>query len=270
MTGKNTILSLAIIAFGLCISLKSFAQDKVYMNRGSIIEGTVTEVSPHQVKILMNVRPEGPVYIVNIIDIDSIAYANGTKDYFKGHSPMELMENIPELNTWTFDILGNVFLTMSQSYERRLKSGIVGFRVPLYIGYIGGGIAGEGIFTRATGVEYPNSTGRHSFSIATGLNPKFYLFRRRIVRVFVGPEVTLGFSEAPYGYEYNYYGSSYGGVNQNGTFAATCKVGLSLNPIDKFNITFDGGAGVGDLFGGLQPLGVVGLWHIGFAMGTNF
>jgi hypothetical protein len=45
---------------------------------------------------------------------------------------------------------------------------------------------------------------------------------------------------------------------------------LSINPLDKFNITIDGGAGVGDMFGGIQPYGIVGLWHIGLALGTNF
>jgi len=274
MLHKINFLGLVLAMLGLCAATPGFTQDKVYLTSGEVQQGKVTEVGPGQVRMLMNVRPDGPVYVINVGEIDSIVYSNGMKEEMKGlKRKRALTDNIPELNTWTYDLLGFAFLTVSQSYERRLKNGIVGFRVPLYVGFVGGGIAGVGMFIPQQGVISAGNSGGGGFSIATGLNPKFYLFKRRIVRAFVGPEATIGYSKSDY-YNSSYitYGSYYGnnGINRNGTVALLAKVGLSLNPLDKFNITIDGGAGVGDLFGGIAPLGAVGLWHIGLALGTNF
>ncbi len=280
---KRFPFTLVILFWTLLTWQVSLAQDKVYMTQGKVLDGKVTEVAPYQIKLLLNVRPDGPVYVVYTSDIDSIVYQNGITDIMRGLiRKKELKENIPQLNTWTFDLLGFTFLSVSQSYERRLKSGLVGFRVPLYVGFIGGSIAGVGTFTPGAGISPTRQYGSASggFSIATGVNPKIYLFNRRVVRAFVGPEVTIGYSEANY-YDYNYNNyynyntgnysySSNSFVNRNGTVTAIIKTGLSLNPLDKFNITIDGGAGIGDMFGGTLPYGLVRLWHIGLSLGTNF
>jgi hypothetical protein len=113
--------------------------------------------------------------------------------------------------------------------------------------------------------------------MATGLNVKCYLFKRRIVRAFAGPEATIGYTSvgtATYDPSMGYYTSGTSNLITYGTFALLGKVGLSLNPLDKFNITIDGGAGIGDIFGhqnsSPSPVGFTGLWHIGLSMGTNF
>ena len=242
--------------------------DRVYLSKSGVMEGKVTEVGPNQVRMLTNVRPDGPVYVINIIDVDSIVYTNGQRDELKGFPrKKDLLANIPQLNTWTFDLLGFTFLTVSQSYERRLSNGFMGIRVPLYIGFIGGGIAGVGLFTPPYGIYYPQAGG--GFSIATGVNPKFYFFKRRIIRAFAGPEVTIGYTKSD-GYYYDNNNTGYSGTIKSGTITAIGKAGLMINPVDKFNITIDGGAGVGDMFGSAQSLGTVGLWHIGLSLGTNF
>lgn len=269
------------------------AQDRIYTNRGEIIKAKVKEISPTQVKYIAFDNPDGPLYIVYPSRVDSIVYPNGKVDVLVGiHNhpvqPGDLTQNIPQLNTWTFDPLGFISLSVSQSYERRLKNGKVGFRVPLYVGFIGGGIAGVGTFKPGIGVYYPyryyynNYTGNGNSlgsSMATGLNVKCYLFKRRIVRAFAGPEATIGYTSAstryynynPYGY---YTSSTTSPLTTYGTFALLGKAGISLNPVDKFNITIDGGAGVGDIFGheksNPSPVGFTGLWHIGLSLGTNF
>jgi hypothetical protein len=197
MKNKNLLSGITALIVSLCLAHPAFSQDKVYMTKGKVLDGKVTEVGPNEIKMLLNVRPDGPVYVIYTSDIDSIIYSNGIKDEMRGLiRKRELMENIPELNTWTFDLLGFTFLSVSQSYERRLKSGWLGFRVPLYIGFVGGGIAGVGTFTPGVGVYPTMQSGTGGFSIATGINPKFYFFDRRIVRVFAGPEVTIGYSAA--------------------------------------------------------------------------
>ena len=247
---------------------QSYAQDKVYKTDGTVLEGKVTEISPSQVRFIQKDRPEGLVYYLRTTQLDSIVYSNGTRDIMQGATDKKkLLENIPQRNTWTYDLLGFTYLSISQSYERRTKDGKIGFRVPFYVGFIGGGFAGEGTFNPGQGVFYPLGNG--GFSIATGFNPKFYLFKRRIVRAFAGPEATIGYSSALI-YDYYRYGYNNPYRLNSGTVGLMGKAGLMLNPIDKFNITIDGGAGVGNMFGGPNRLGWVGLWHIGLSLGTNF
>ena len=264
------------IVFSLCLFIiASFhsarAQDKVYTNDGRVLEGKVTEVGTSQIRFLQKDRPEGLVYYLKVSQLDSIVYANGTKDEMQGvQKKKNLLQNIPQLNTWTFDLFGFTYLSVSQSYERRTKKGNVGLRVPQYIGFIGGGFAGEGIFQPGQGIFHILTRSTGGFSIATGLNPKFYFFKRRKVRAFAGPEATIGFSRASYYYyNYNYGYNTYSTSSRNGTVGLVGKVGLMINPIDKFNITIDGGAGGGNMFGP-NGLGWVGLWHIGLSLGTNF
>jgi hypothetical protein len=264
------------IVFAICILMASFSlaayaqQDKVYKTDGTVLTGKVTEVTPSQIRFLEKDRPEGLVYFIKTSELDSIVYSNGTRDMMKGGTnKKKLLENIPQLNTWTFDLLGFTYLSVSQSYERRTKNGLIGFRVPFYVGFIGGGFAGEGTFLPNQGV-FSNTQNGNGVSFATGLNTKFYLFNRRKVRAFAGPEATIGYGRTfvtNYDPNFNVLNSY---MDHYGTVGLMGKVGLMLNPIDKFNITIDGGAGAGNMFGGQNPLGWVGLWHIGLSLGTNF
>ena len=259
------------------------AQDRIYALSGKIIHGKVAEVGPRQIKYTASDNPHGPIYIMNESEIDSIVYENGKVDIMTGFlNRRDLTVNIPQLNTWTFDLMGFAFLSVSQSYERRLKNGKVGFRIPLYIGFRGGAIAGVGSFKPGIGVFYPDAyypnVNREGSCLSTGLNVKCYLFKRRVIRLFAGPEVTMGYTSV--GANQNYYSNNTGTYNYDntlttyGTFAMLGKFGMCLNPKDRFNITFDGGAGLGDIFGHAKSnpslIGFTGLWHVGFAMGTNF
>jgi hypothetical protein len=275
-------LSLTVISvFILC---SASAQDRVYTADGRMLVGKVTEVGPKEVHIAVP-HDEGDVdYAVLQSQIDSIVWQGGKKDVFKQNIMRKRnpKENIPQLNSWSFDVFGFAYLSFSQSYERRLKNGNIGFRIPLYIGFEGGGIAGIGTFNTSQGVYYPQGqlagnvyngyypqSGK-GFSIATGINPKFYLIRRRVIRPYIGPEMTVGYSNLHVN-EYSYgYGTSYYNTYRYGTFTAVGKFGLTFNPTDKFYLSLDGGCGIGDLFGGAYAIGWTGVWHIGFAMGVNF
>ena len=273
MTQKTVQIVFCFCLFFIASFHFANAQDKVYTNDGRVLEGKVTEVGTTQIRFIQKDRPDGLVYYLKTSQLDSIVYSNGTKDEMQGMTKKKnLLENIPQLNTWTFDLLGFTYLSVSQSYERRTKKGNIGFRVPLYVGFIGGGFAGEGMFQPGQGIYHLLGNGATSgFSIATGLNTKFYFFKRRRVRAFAGPEATIGYTKTSYySYNYNTYGyNTYNTLQHNGTVGLIGKVGLMLNPIDKFNITIDGGAGGGNMFGP-NGIGWVGLWHIGLSLGTNF
>jgi hypothetical protein len=243
------------------------AQDKVYFSSGKVAEGKVVEVAPHQVKMLLVSRPNGPLYSFNIQGIDSVIYADGTKEDIKAHTAKRAMnENIPQLNSVTFDQFGFLFYSVDLCYERRLANGFLGFRIPVYISYEGERIAGEGLFNSAEH-GWANFFLQSGYAIATGLNPKFYPFKHRIVRAFIGPEVTIGYTRYR-GWTNTYYNPTLETYN-NGTLAILGKFGLMLTPVDRFNMTIDGGVGAGDFFGPNSG-GLIGLWHVGFAIGVNF
>ncbi|HWB64946.1 MAG TPA: hypothetical protein VG603_15620 [Chitinophagales bacterium] len=263
---------LALLLFS-ALAFKGYAQDKIYTTDGRILNGKVLEIGPTEIKFKAFDRPDGPLYIMRQSQVDSIVYANGFVDLMGAVLAAKWrLENVPQLNTWSFDLLGFTFLSVSQSYERRFKKQPwLGLRVPLYVGFIGGGIAGVGLFKPGSGVYYGTAYGG-GFSIATGINPKFYFINRRKIRPFAGPEVTIGFSKGGAYNDYNYYYNNgyYDYTVRSFTFAAIAKFGLTFNPKDKFHITVDGGCGVGGLYGTTQSIGTTGLWHIGLAMGTNF
>ena len=270
---KKQTIKYFVCLLALFVFTAVSAQDKIYKTDGTIFEGKVIKVGPNQIQATV---PDGPEYTMNQKDVDSIVYANGRHERMGGFvRKKNLLENIPELNTWTFDVLGFTFLSVSQGYERRLKNGKIGFRVPLYVGFIGGGLAGIGTFTPGYGVYYPNSNnsgqGGSGFSIATGLNPKFYLFKRRIIRAFIGPELDFGYTRfSDGGYDYNYNNYYQAKTYYCGTVAMLGSFGLSINPKDKFNMTIHGACGAGNVFGSNNPIGWTGLWQIGFSMGTNW
>jgi hypothetical protein len=264
------------IVFALGVLVASFSHtayaqdDRVYKTDGSILIGKVTEVTPADIKFIQKNRPEGVVYYIRTSLIDSIIYSNGAKDVMQGATgKKKLLENIPQRNTWSFDVLGLTYLSISQSYERRTQDGKIGFRVPFYLGFIGGGFAGEGIFQPNQGLYHLLQYNSSGFSVASGFNPRFYLFKRRIVRAFAGPEVTIGYGKS-FSNNYDQYGNYYSILQRYGTVGMMGKFGLMINPTDKFNIGIEGGAGAGNMFGSPYALGWVGLWHIGLSFGTNF
>jgi hypothetical protein len=267
------------------------AQDKIYMRDGKVLTGKVVQITPYQIHYYVKHGPDSVLYIINQWSTDSIIFSNGAKEIMGGLIQRKnAHENIPELNTWAFDIMGFLYLSISQSYERRLKNGFMGIRIPLYVGFRGGAVAGVGTYIPAYGgVVFPpvagaaNNTYGYSanpgqlvgayrgFSIATGVNPKFYLFKFRFIRAFIGPEVTIGYSTTTNQYEGgNYNTGLLTAVEHDGTFVAVARAGLMIHPIDRFNICVDGGMGAECMFGKPTPLGWAGAWHFGFALGTNF
>lgn len=274
MSHTKFLLSLACMAAGLLSCNRTHAQDKIYTADGKLVEGRIIDKGPTYIRIMLKDNPGGRAQIFYPSRVDSIIHEDGSRETPAQAYKKYVRENIPQLNSWILDTWSPFFLNVSQCYERRLKNGWVGFRVPLYIGFKGGQIAGVAAIPNAQGPLSP-IIGRKGFAIATGLNPRVYLFRRRVVRAFVGPEADIGYSKAKYtliAVRGNNVYESYAplALSRSGTFALTGKAGIMINPIDKLNITFDGGAGGGQMFGGLEQAGWVKVWCIGASIGTNF
>jgi hypothetical protein len=295
MLNKKTKYGICLL---ICIGFINpvYCQDKIYTTRGDVFEGKVVEVSPKEIQMRKDNRPDGLVYIYSQRNLDSIVYANGNVEEMQGFLRRKKRhQNIPQLNTISYDFMGLAFLSVSFSYERRLKNGKVGFRIPIYYGFKGGGIAGVGTFIKGFGAYYASDGQNYNYtlihkntpeaanggySIATGINPKIYLIKYRRVRPYIGPEVTFGYSTATNTYldvasngfatwfSYPVPGPKY--IERDFTFAAVAKGGLMFHPSDWFNICIDGGAGIGGQFGKPNPIGWTGLWHAGLAIGVNF
>ncbi len=261
----------------LFVAMLMQAQDKVYTYDTRIIQAKVLEISPTQIKFVRSDLPSGPSYTMNLRDIDSIVYSNGIKEIFQVRKPRRNYKvNIPQLNTWNFNPVGFAHLSACQAYERRLKNGIVGFRVPLYIGFSLNAIAGFTKF-QSFWADQPFSNSyeyeRKAFNMATGLNAKIYFFKHRIIRIFAGPEADIGFSIYKNNtYQYNNYYSTQIDTKPHivGTFAAAATFGLCINPVDKFNITVNGAVGGANVFGKKEDSYWTGVWQIGVSLGTNF
>ena len=267
---------LLLICILFLLTQTLFAQDKIYRSDKIVIAAKVVSVGPTLVRYTRADNPDGPGYGVYLKEIDSIVYANGVVDNILKLFPrINYKENIKLLNTWSFNTIGFAHLSACQSYERRLKNGFIGLRVPLNIGFGTNLIAGVGVFLPGSGLEYSltfESVG--AFNMSVGFNPKFYINKHRIIRLFAGPEADIGFSI--YKYRYPRYASYYTtnnneGLHRVGTFSGLGIVGLSINPKERFNITVHGGAGAGNVFGvKTSDAGWIGVWQIGVCLGTNF
>jgi hypothetical protein len=259
MVIRKTFVRTGLISLCLCAVLLVFAQDEVCLNRNELIE-----LGGNNVKNLINTNHYEPV------SIDSTIHNHGRKEAKAGlRNKKKGKENNPQLNSWALDAFGFFYSTVAQSYERRLKNKRIGIRIPLYIGYYGGSIPDGAAFPFVHGSLSSNPRTSYAvvsngFSVASGINPKFYVFKYKVVSGYAGPEANAGYSETVL--DKNHVET----VNRNCILSGLGKFGLSFNPNDQFTFGLDAGLGLGGAFGGQQSLGLVGVWHLGFFIGTNF
>ncbi|MBR5042385.1 MAG: hypothetical protein IKX67_04030 [Bacteroidales bacterium] len=75
------ILLVAIMALAACWAVR--AQDIVVLKNGTEIKAKVTEVSSDAIKYKRADNPNGPIYVLQINEIASITYENGTVETFR-------------------------------------------------------------------------------------------------------------------------------------------------------------------------------------------
>ena len=71
---------LILICFGFWFLPSIFSQDIITMKNGSVVNGRVVEITTTSIKFKKT--SEGPLYTVNITDVSSITYENGTKENY--------------------------------------------------------------------------------------------------------------------------------------------------------------------------------------------
>ncbi|MCF8220067.1 MAG: hypothetical protein K9I97_01155 [Cryomorphaceae bacterium] len=87
----KTILSLAL---SLVITSVLFSQDLIVLKNGTQINGSILEVTPSLVKFKKT--SDGPVYSMNLTDLSSITYKNGTVE---NYGPAPIVSNSNKPNT---------------------------------------------------------------------------------------------------------------------------------------------------------------------------
>lgn len=85
----KTILSLVL---SLTLTSFFFSQDLIVLKNGTQINGSILEVTPSLVKFKKT--SDGPIYSMNLTDLSSITYKNGTVENF-GPAPVVTKSNTP-------------------------------------------------------------------------------------------------------------------------------------------------------------------------------
>lgn len=247
------------------ISTAVFAQDKIFKTDGDTLFGKVVEVWENHIKFQSRDNPSGPYYVIRSSKVDSIAYANGHVDetarlFYLRRQSNHLKTN----NTFSFDLLGPVHTSVTHWYERRVWNNRIGIRIPLYICY--GQNYSPGFRGMRVGRRYVEVT--EGFAFATGINPKFYFNKHKVIRAFAGPEADIGYTR-DYKFSIGYNNRRYSGDPGTGNVQLAGMAGININPIARFNITVEGGAGYTFAFAKdfrqQNPI-----WRIGVSFGGNF
>ena len=83
---KNIIAS--VLAFFMIIGY-SFSQDVVTLRDGTKVKGKIVEVNADILKMKKEENPEGPLYSIAKTDINTVEYANGTKEVWNPKGDVE-------------------------------------------------------------------------------------------------------------------------------------------------------------------------------------
>ncbi|MCG9909758.1 MAG: hypothetical protein MH137_00525 [Flavobacteriales bacterium] len=258
---------LFIIGTLLLYSNLLFSQDKIVFRDGSQTDGKVIEITSSEIKYLKSKLSNGPLYSIDIREINSIIYEDGTIELISKNNSKRgktSREIIPQKNriavSYFLPYVGSTddirtFTTVGIWYERRLT--------PFF----------------ALKIPFEMNVASYNQSFMIGFMPKYYFNRSKIIQGFAGPEILLGVGKDKY-YDftnsyYNYPTNIYTQNRPSFINTAAANVGMSINPIECFNMTMDMGIGV-NIFNYFKTTGYQDqsmakfMFKLGISMGYNF
>lgn len=205
----------------LSVSVPVFSQDKIVFRDGHVEDGKITEITPSEIKYKKSGMPDGPTYSVYKREVNSLVYQNGHIELVteKNGSAKEVVRYKNRIAASYFvPYIGgsgdfNTFTTFGIWYERRL--------IPHF----------------AVKVPFEINVSPTRQSYVLGLMPKFYFNKNKIVQGFAGPEFLFGAGERAY---YHYPSVVYRHTFMN---TITGNIGVSVNPIERLNLTAEAGLG---------------------------
>jgi hypothetical protein len=206
------------------ISVSAEAQDTIFLTNHEKLISIVIEISENEIRFKEFSNPSGPDYILKKSAVDYIIFKNGEqKQYKKEKHIVPFGRNI--ISYHLFDI---VYQDFAISYEHIIKNGMVGFKIPLSLGFNNdGGYDGP--------YQYKNLA-------YTGLGVNVYVTGQRMASYFMGPELQVGIG----GEENYYYDGFYEQTTESEFFYGRLLInnGLSFSPIPNMRLTTVLGIGV--------------------------
>jgi len=253
------------------------AQDILHFTNGDSVKAKVLEVRPYEIKYQKYDNLDGPLYTIKKSKIERIDYQNGqTEDFSKVRNesmwhPVEDIQIVDEETSfykWKrlmgqdyFQLyFGNLhFFTEGWASKR------FAMKLSLYLNY--------------KPLEEDKKSG-FPLEYGFGMNPKFFVYNHKIIRVFLGPEFSHGFSLYKntlqncywdYSQGVNYCDDSYDQILPSLENIAMADAGIEITPIMGLNITLNFGVGMyasviyDDLFEADLETGPA--WRLGLNLG---
>lgn len=228
-----------------------WAQDKVYLSNGGVINAKVKEVGAANITYKRYDNPDGPDYYLDKSEIEKIQYQNGATDNFAeapramwdrrpGPPRRPMMRRIDTSKHYGPNVIAIAPLQLSEngigvgaSYERTLDLyGIVSLYIPLYLTFNVNNDSYNG---------YNDYNSQPMFYAAPGL--KFYpTGNRGIVKYSIGPAFVFGTGRTNSDY-YNYLSSYMPYDVPHTVFGVMVNNTLNINPSPKIYLGLELGLG---------------------------
>jgi hypothetical protein len=236
------LLQISCVAAFVFFSSSLFSQDIIYKSDGSREEAIIKEVNDKDVTYKRFDNPEGPDYVIRKKDVIMVTYQNGNYELMNASRPDN--DNLAP-NLFSYNLFDLVWNRFTVSYERILKNGKTGIKVPVSFGY-------------NYNDEYTNFDFRTIFGSGIGVN--FYPTGQGKWKYFMGPELNMGYGkEQQYYYYYDEWGNYVGEELQNlesfygkflinngviftpvANFSVSAFVSLGVRYVDKSNFDNEG------------------------------
>ena len=79
--------SLLLLLAAICGVFTAAAQDLIVKTDSTKVEAKVIEITPENVRYKRFSNPEGPTYVLPVVEIHYIRYANGETEYYTRSVP---------------------------------------------------------------------------------------------------------------------------------------------------------------------------------------
>jgi len=208
------------------------AQDVIFKKDGSKEEAKIILVGDKEIQYKKFSNQAGPVYTINKNDILLITYENGEYEIICTQEKADKPDK-PDLtkdfakNVISYHMFDLVFGDFAFSYERILANGLVGFKIPVALGYY----------------DYSN-IGNFNSIFFSGIGVNFYPTGQGKWRYFVGPQVRIGIGQETE-WVYNYDNNGEEKVENEGLYTQFfIDNGVTFLPVRNFGISIIASVGV--------------------------
>lgn len=212
----------------LFIGKNVFSQDAIIKINHDTLFATVKEVGVNEIIYLLPELPQGPTFKIFKSGVEKIIFSTGVevimiKDNYKTNGS-DTLQNIV-----AFDLLGLSQSNVTCWYERRIKSGWLGIKIPISFGW-------------------DSNNYNYDYLFQSGVQFKAFFNKKSLVRGYFGPEIMAGIvrSEESYYDDISQNWNSH--TDKKGYIGLIPIVGFCVQPVKRFYMDFECGAGIARKF----------------------